>query len=295
MTEDRLRTLLDEALPNPPSNLGPPTMEAIRAGVRRRRLVASAAVAALVLIATTTFALMVRGDGWFAQPVGPPSPTANPDATPTIQPLLAQRWTIAKLERDGVTLLVMEDQPGRDQCTEEPRVPTVFDRPDDVVLLLYAASNERPCFPLTTVRLREPLGDRPLVDGIDAQPKPVVPAQILPRPTYPAGLKVGGEGGVINAPAPTWNTIYEGRSGYFVTISARRTTPSPYPVTVTERVTIAGRDMGLYRFGSTDPAVEATRGAIWEEDGWTLDVSIIEAGSNPRAELLQILNGLVWS
>ena len=98
------------------------------------------------------------------------------------------------------------------------------------------------------------------------KPRPVVPARLLPRPTYPTGLEPVGDGAVIDATAPTWYTTYEDGSGYFVNILARRTDADPpLQVPITERVTIAGRDMGLYRAASTDSTYGSSRGALWEE------------------------------
>src|SRR5262249_13123466 len=129
-------------------------------------------------------------------------------------------------------------------------------------------------------------------------PLPVLDTRNLLRPGYPAGLyrdvnlfPITG-----NAPRPNIATTYIRDNGYGVTVVA--TLDDGHVIRPdAEWVTVHGRRMAI-ESPERVPS-PATRGpvqwALWQDHGWVVSVSIDSDQSfTDRAELMRVLNGLVW-
>ena len=270
-------------MPEPPSGLRPPPIGAIRSRARRRRAATVVGAAALCLLAAAGIGLAVS-----ATPhASPPPPASSLPAAGTPTP-----WHFAVVSRDDRTLWLLGGPPAATNVCAPGQV-TARAGGDPLVLTAVAASPVRDCQYEVTLRLDAPLGQRTIRDGSTNTPRPVLHDSILPRPTYPTGLSLAQDQphGMFNAPRPSWQLTYLGSDDTMVMIGA---TPlaTAADIPVSETVTVHGHQIGLW-----DPESDGTYAAVWRTGDWQVFVvvgRIHGTGGASRAEIRQVVNGLVW-
>jgi hypothetical protein len=262
-------------------------MASIHDRIRRRRIANVAGAAVLVLVAVLGTAVAALGT---APPLAEPGTPAQ--AGPWT-PFPDGGWAYVRVNDDGRRLFLgVQAIPTGRTCAAPPAVPVHQDA-DRVVV-------EPPtleCMYQVPIGLTEPLGDRPVVlpDGTQL---PVLLDRIVPRPTYPAGLRpdatVFPVGQYIGE--PQYVTEYVRADGYRVSIFA--TPHDLWDARSSRQVTVDGHEIAIEPVWPPTPGLPGPRNmrtARWIDHGWAVAITVT-SGSEPSdgAELERVLNGLVW-
>jgi hypothetical protein len=240
---------------------------------------------AAVLVAAVTALLLPTGG---LAPAGP------------WKPFPGGGWAFVRVNTEGRGMVLEGEPAGVALPCEEPPPVGVREYRDRIVL-----SFPRPaCLYQIPVPTDDPLGNRAVVTS-DGYRLPVLSEGILPRPTYPAGLKlepgafpIGG-----NAPRPVHMIQYalvpEGRGSSAYRVDVGATLDDGHVVQPGTHVTIHGHDVTIEALpASSEDQPYPRQEAMWVDHGWVVFVQlrVVQnmAPVTDRDELIRVLNGLVW-
>jgi hypothetical protein len=288
MNKDSVYDLLQDGVPNPPSELMTPPMASIRRRAHRRRLVTGVSTAAALLIMAGVGVRVINA----VQSGQPPVPGGGPSAS-------AGPWIFAVVGADDRSLVVVREGtdageacPGTSPDAFMPLPGTVGQQTDRVVLPMPALAGHSNCMYQMPVHLDAPLGSRAVISGADNAVLPVLPVRILPQPTYPAGISLDTTliNVVGNAPRPLWVVGYHRPDGLAIRIEAMPADMVP-TLPAGEQLQAHGHDMQIQ---SLIPGKNNI--VSWTDRDWQVSVTVDPAdhGGVTRAELQRIIEGLVW-
>jgi hypothetical protein len=285
MSEEAVRTLLDEGIPEPPAELLAAPLPAIRRRVRRRRTTLVLVTAPLAVVVALGVGLIVPGSG--PGPLRPAAPPSPPMAS------WASGWGLVEVGLDERDLVVVRQPKGAEQpCADQPSV-NISMRDDRIVLSPPVPPPDATCYYFVPVRLDAPLGNRLVVDEAGFA-WPVFRARSLPRMTYPVTAVLDESLGHLPGAAdrPSWVDVYSHTPGYDVYVGA---TLIDSPVGVPQAwLTRHGRPVRLFEMPPRQTDGRAVQWLEWDDGGWRFCVTLSAAEPVSRAELQRILDGLVW-
>ena len=281
--------LLQDGVPHPPSELMNAPMASIRRRARRRRLATAVSTAAVLVVLAGVGVPVIKAVQFRQADVAGGGPTAS--AEPWIFAVLGDDDRSLVVVREGVHAL--EACPGASPDAHMPLPGAVEQQADRVVLPMPVLAGHPNCMYRMPVHLDAPLGGRAVISGADNAVLPVLPERILPRPSYPKGIRLDATNVNIvgNAPRPVWMVEYQGPDGLTVTVDGMPVDMAP-TLPTGELLHGHGHDM---RIQSLVPGRNNI--VSWTDGDWQVSVTVDPAdhAGVSRAELQRIVDGLVWS
>jgi hypothetical protein len=290
VNEQDVTVALDSAVPPMPESLRDAPLPAIRARVRRRRVLTRLAVVLAVLLATVPAWLVARQIGARGQavPPGTTSPTASAAAT------WPAGWTMAMVDASGrhlqvgIRMVRSGSRVGAGADCQRVAGATVRESAGQVVITVRATWTGPTCGwrdQVGEVTLDRPLSNRALLDGYTHESPPAIWRTDLPVPTYPAGLRLDADWPDPDGVA--WMVGYTGSTR--VDITAFPAADVRDSGTRIKEATVAGHAITIY-------AQTTTYLARWSAHGTQFSLSATPNG-NARATLAAfeaVLAGLRW-